>query len=286
MSETDPTTDRAQRLQAVERGERATAIEDLARRRPSGEATRSSRTRQQRAKQSVADELDVDREGIGSVERLDGLDVFLRSEGVDQFSDDITSEFASEAEFVTQQDVDPNIDPDAISASPVVAAARRDDVAARARQQLAGDKQFTRPGDLSVDVGKRGVREAGFTEQGRRNRASRQFEAKTPLSAVDPTADLTDSGDGFGLDTAAKRRSAARGFEDEIGVFSQGELQPGEDLRQTDSGFALAEDEFRRVAASRIDEQIGAVDVGPSDITVTKTDSGEFSASFETEVRR
>ena len=70
MSETGPTTDRAQRLQAVERGERATAIEDLAGRRPSGEATRSSRTRQQRAKQSVADELDVDREGIGSVEQI------------------------------------------------------------------------------------------------------------------------------------------------------------------------------------------------------------------------
>lgn len=284
----DPTTARAQRLQAVAEGDAATAVDRLpgnANPRGSGSET-TSRERQTRSKREVADELGIDREGVGSVDRLGGLDVFLRSPGVDEFGNDVASDFASEADFVQPADVDPNVDGDEISANPVVASGRRDDVAQRTRQALAGDDQFARPSDFGVDVGPRGVESAGLTDSGERQRAGRFFESKTPLSEVDPAADLTPSGDGFALDTKAERRSAARGFEDNTDLFGTGELDPTTDLRETDTGFGLARDEARQVAAARIDEQVSQVDVSPSDITLTKTDSGEFEASFETEVRR
>lgn len=284
----DPTTARAQRLQAVAEGSAETAVDRLSGRSdPRGSGSEiTPRERQKRSKRKVAEELGIDRKGVGSVDRLGGLDVFLRSPGVEEFGNDVASDFASEADFVQPADVDPNVDGQAISANPVVASGRRDDVAQRTRQALAGDDQFARPSDFGVDVGPRGVEEAGLTDSGERQRAGRFFESRTPLSEVDPTADLTQSGDGFALDTAAERRSAARGFEDNTDLFGTGELDPSSDLRETDNGFGLARDEARQIAAERIDEQVSQVDVGPGDITLTETDSGEFEASFETEVRR
>ena len=325
-----PTTDRAQRQRAVETGASETAVDTLSRRsNPGSDGSKpTSRKRQTRAKQSVADELDVDRKGVGSVDRLGGLDVFLRSEGVDQFGSDVANDFASEADFVTSEDVNPRVDSDDISANPVVAAGRRDDVAQRARTQTAADAEFIQAGDLSADVGKRGVsglavapnrrddvaqraaadiasddqfatpadisvdvgpsgiESAGFTDAGQRRRAGRQLESQTALETVDPTADLTDSGDGLALDRAAKRRATARSFEDDLGLFGQGSLDPSDDIRPTDNGFGLAREPARRVAAEQIDEQVGEVDVTPEMVELTQTDSGAFEASFETEVRR
>jgi hypothetical protein len=317
-------------LQAVEEGSAETAVDRLSGRSdPRGSGSEiTSRERQTRSKREVAEELDISREGVGSVDRLGGLDVFLRSPGVNQFGDDVASDFASQADFVQPGDVDPNVDGDEISANPVVAAARRDDVAARARQQTAADQQFitaadldaevgprgvadlgiaqsrrdnvasrtaqqlaaddrfAKPGDFNVDVGESGILSAGLSDSGERRRAGRQLESQTALSEVDPNADLTQRDGGFALDTEAQRRAAARNFESDIGLFGSGELDPTTDLRPTDSGFGLARDEAREVAADRIDEQVSQVDVGPGDITLTETDSGEFEASFETEVRR
>jgi hypothetical protein len=167
-----------------------------------------------------------------------------------------------------------------------IAQNRRDDVSSRTAQQLAADDQFARPGDFNVDVGDSGILSAGLSDTGERRRAGRQLESQTVLSEVDPNADLTQRDSGFALDTGAQRRAAARNLESDIGLFDSGELDPSDDLRQTDSGFGLARDEAREVAAERIDEQVSQVDVLPSDITLTETDSGEFEASFEAEVRR
>jgi len=288
----------------------------------------TSRERQQQRKTEIANELDISREGVGSVDRLQGVDVFLRSPGVDQFGTDVANEFASDADFVSASDVNPRVDGDDISANPVVAAGRRDDVAQRARSQtaadaefitagdlsadvgkrgvsglavapnrrddvaqraaadIASDDQFATPGDISVDVGPSGIESAGFTDAGQRRRAGRQLESQTALETVDPTADLTDSGDGLALDRAAKRRATARSFEDDLGLFAQGSLDATDDIRPTDSGFGLAREPARRVAADQIDEQVGEVDVTPEMVELTQTDSGAFEASFETEVRR
>ena len=196
----------------------------------------------------------------------------------------LAERFADDREFVDPDDtlvqagpregVTTRTDPD-----------RLDDIGAEAAQDLAADDEFTRPDDLDVDVGPGGVTDAGLTNQGRRRRAGRQLEAETPLDEVDPAADLTQTDDGLGLDTAAQRRSAARGFEDDIDTFGQGELT-GDDVRQTDSGFGLAREPAREAAADRIDAQLPDVAVGPDDVTLTETEGGGFEASFEREVRR
>ena len=227
----------------------------------------------------VASELDIDREGVGTVERIRGLDVFLRSEGSQQFGQDVAADFASEADYVQPGDVAPNVDADAISASPAVAAGRRDDVAARARSQAAADDEFAQPGDFAAEVGPRGVASLGFSESGRRNRAARALEAQTPLADVDPTADLEASGEGFGLDDQAARRSAARGFEDST-PLAQGALDPQADLRDTDGGFGLAAGPAREVAAERLDDELGNVSVAPDDVDLTRASDAAFEASF------
>jgi hypothetical protein len=198
--------------------------------------------------------------------------------------DTLAERFADDREFVdpddTLVDADPRggvqtrTDPD-----------RLDDIGAEAAQDLAADDEFTRPDDLDVDVGPGGVTDAGLTNQGRRRRAGRQLEAETPLDEVDPAADLTQTDDGLGLDTAAQRRSAARGFEDELDTFDQGSL--GTDaVRETGEGFGLAREPAREAAADRIDAQLPDVAVGPDDVTLTETEGGGFEASFEREVRR
>jgi hypothetical protein len=198
--------------------------------------------------------------------------------------DTLAERFASDREFVdpddTLVDADPRqgittrTDPD-----------RLDDIGAEAAQDLAAADEFTRPDDLDVDVGPGGVRGAELSDQGRRRRAGRQLEAETPLDEVDPAADLTQTDDGLGLDTAAQRRSAARGFEDDLDTFDQGSL--GTDaVRETGEGFGLAREPAREAAADRIDEQLPDVAVGPDDVTLTETDAGGFEATFEREVRR
>jgi len=325
----DPTTARARRQQAVETGTATDAVDTLSggtNPRSQGRQT-PTRQAQTRAKREVAEEIDIDSEGVGSVDRLDGLDVFLRTSGVDAFGDNVRQDFAAEADFVTAADIDPNVDGEAISAAPVVAADRRDDVADRARQQTAADAQFITAADLDADVGDRGVSgievaesrrddvaartrsqlaaddpfatasdfgvtvgatgvtDAGLTDDGKRRRAGRQFESETPLEMVDPFADVTQTDSGFSLDDDAQKRSAARGFEDELEFFGQGSLS-GSDIRDIDGGFGLAREPARELAADRLDAKIGRFDIGPDDIELTETDSGRFEGSFEREVSR
>jgi hypothetical protein len=113
-----------------------------------------------------------------------------------------------------------------------------------------------------------------------------EFEDSTPLGDVDPFGDVTRSDSGFGLDTDARRRGAARGFEDQLEQFGQGDLDPSSDIRSVDDGFGLGRDPAREVAADRIDEQLEDFNVTPGGIELEETASGTFEGIFETEVRR
>lgn len=271
----------------------------------------TSRQQQRQTKREIAAEIDVDREGVGTVDRLrGGIDAFLRSSGARQFGEQVRSEFAAEADFVRPSDVAPNVDQQAIAASPAVAAdrrptvaqrarqqtaadaefieagdlnadvdargvsdigiaeGRRDDVASRVRQDLAADDPFAKPGDFQADVSATGIESAGFTDIGARRRAGRQFEAETPLSAVDPQADIEPSGDGFALDSRAQERVAARNFEDQLDPFGSGALTPA-DIEPSGDGFGLTDSAQQTVAADRLDDQFGSVDIGRGDITDT-----------------
>ena len=319
-----PTTDRAQRQQAVTSGERADAVDRVSRAtNPGGNGRETtSRNRQQRAARDVADQIDIERDGVGTVQRLSGLDVFLRSSGESQFRSSLREDFAGEADFVQQQDVATEVDPEAITGSARVAQDRRDDVATRARRQtardaeyigradlaadvgprgvadlrvrderrddvaervrsdLASDNEFTRPSDFAVEVTGSGVEQAGFAEGGRRRAAARQFESETLLGEVDPTADVTATGDGFGLDQQAQRRAAAEQLERDT-PFD--ELDPDTDVTQTDSGFSLTEGPRRQLAADRLADQTALSDVDPqTDLTA----SGEGFTLDQTAQRR
>ena len=318
----DPTTDRAQRRQAVASGARDTGIEAVDRRSPGAGLTEgTSRSRQLDMQRDIAGEIGVDRGGVATTDRVGGMNAFLRSSGTQQFAANLRSDFASAADFVREGDVDPNVDPQAISADPVVAPGRRDDVAARARSETASDAEYITPADLRAEVGARGVNElqvaenrrddvaqrtreglasedpfaqpgdfeatvtgrgiesAGLTDQGAERRASRQFEAETPLRDVD-TDDVTATEGGFGLDTEAQRRAAAREFESDLSIFGSGELDPSSDIRDTDSGFGLAAEPAREVAAAELSEQVDG-DVTPGDIELEPADGGGFEAIFE-----
>lgn len=330
---------------------------------PGGNADRTpSRQRQERTAEQVASDLGIDRQGVGTVDRLRGLDVFLRSSGAQQFGGDIREEFAADAEFVRPEDVDPNIDRDAITAAPAVATGRRDDVGARAREQAAADAPFIEPGDLDAAVGAAGVREVetdperrddiaararertaaadaavkpgdvavdvtesgiadlglsetgaaaaqarqsaadntefvqpddvavetadgeiaglGLTAEGQRERAARRLETTTALSEIDPSADVTRTDSGLGLDSNARQRAAARGFEDDLAEIEQGALSP-DDIRETgDGGLALDQETVRGIAASRIDEQVPDTSIAPGDVSLSAAEDGSFEASF------
>ena len=296
---------------------------------PGGRGSETTqRNRQRESRREIADELDIDQEGVGAIDRLEGVDVFLRSGGQQEFASEIRDSFASEADFVQEDDVDPRINPQVIAADPIVASDRRSDVARRARERTAADAEFITDDDLDAEVGRRGVtgievaedrrpdvadrarrgfadddpfaepddfdvqvgqlgiEQAGLTEDGERRRAGRQFESETPLSSVDPFDDLTEDDDGFGLREPVQRRAAARGFEDSIGLFDTGDLDPESDIRDIDDGFGLGRDPAREVAAQQLDDQFDDFSIGPGDIELRETDSGEFEGVFEREVSR
>ena len=287
MADTDPTTARAQRQAAARDGRRDDAVDRRNRNVNPGGSSRDMGTRegQIQRQREIADEIDIDRDGVGAVERIgQGLDVFLRSTGVRQFGANVRQEFAAEADFVQPSDVNPRVDGQAISAEPQIPSDRRPDVADRARREVADDDRFAEPGDFEASVGARGVEDIGLTEMGGQRRAGRQFEAETALRSVDPTEDIRPTDDGFGLTDSAQQRQAARGFEAQFDVFDTGDLDTG-DVREFDGGFGLGRDPARRLAADRIDSDLPGVDVGPGDIDLERTDSG-FEAAFETEVQR
>jgi hypothetical protein len=241
-----------------------------------------SRTRQNRAAREIATEINVDREGIGTVDRLEGLDVFLRSEGTEQFGENVREEFAGEADFVQPTDVAPNVDPEAISAAPAVAPGRRDDVAARARQRTASDAAYIQAEDLNAEVGPRGVSELGVAA-GRRDdvamRAASGLASESPFArAGDFSVDVGASGiTDAGLTSGGERRVVARQFESETPL---GDVDPTADLQASGEGFELTRDATRDLAAERLDEQVPNETISPSDIELEPTESG-FDAIFD-----
>lgn len=268
-------TDRSRRLEAVRSGQRETAIDR--RQTEPRSRDRTSRSEQNRIASNIASEIGVDREGVGTVNRTNGLDVFLRSSGTDEFRREVRSDFASEADFVNPSDVDPQVDPEEIEASPRVRPGRRDEIRSRTASELASDDEFLNPRDFDVDVGRLGVSEASITDRGRRRAAARAFESETPLSDIGPDQ-LVEQSDGFGLPTSVKRRSAARRLESEFRQFDSGELDPSEDVRQLDDGFGLARDEAREVLVDRINEKT-SVSVSPGEIDI-ELNEGDYEAFF------
>jgi hypothetical protein len=320
----DTTTDRAQRRQAVASGEATSAVDRLDAANPrAGLVPGSSRSRQVATQREIAGEIGADPSGVATTATRGGMDAFLRSSGVRDFAASLRSEFAGQADFVERDDVAADIDAQAIRGSAQVARDRRDDVAARARQQTASGTRFVRGEDLDVEVSGRGVtglrvaedrrddvaararqglasedqyadpedfeatvtatgiESAGLTDAGAERRASEQFAAETPLRSVGP-ADVTATDSGFVLDDEAQRRSAARQFESDIGIFESGELGTG-DVRETSGGFGLAEGPARELAASQLSDQTGET-VAPDDIELNPQDDGGFEAVFEREV--
>jgi hypothetical protein len=144
---------------------------------------------------------------------------------------------------------------------------RREDVADRVRSDLASDNEYTRPSDFEATVTGSGVEQAGFAEGGRRRAAARQFESETLLGEVDPTADVTATDSGFGLDQQAQRRAAAEQLERDT-PFD--ELDPDTDVTATDDGFGLTEGPRRELAADRLADQTALTDVDPqTDLTAS-----------------
>jgi hypothetical protein len=280
MLENQPTTDRARRLEAVQSGQRETAIDraDSGVRGGGRDRNVPSRNRQNRVASEIANEIGVDREGVGTVDRLEGLDVFLRSSGTEQFAETVTEDFAAEADFVEPADVDPNVDPEAISAAPAVAPGRRDDVAARARQGTAADARYIEPQDLDAEVGPRGVASVAVAEGRRDDVAAR---AASGLAADAPFAEPGD----FGIDVSAsgitdaaltsagERRVVARQFESQTPLA---DVNPTADIEAAGEGFALAQSAERRVAARRFESDIGLFESGELDpqSDLRQTDSG------------
>lgn len=275
----------------------------------------SSRRRQQTTARELAEEIDIDREGVGTVDRIGGLDVFLRGPGPSQFGRNVRRDFASEADFVEPGDVNPRIDAQDISAEPRVARDRRDDVGRRARQHFAEEDEFAEPSDFTTDVGAFGVREARLSDIGARRRAGRQFASETRLESVgpddvratdggfalgeapqrqlaafefadatpvdtfDPESDIVPTEGGFGLTSGAQREVAARQFETDFELFGRRELDPTTDIRAVGGGFGLGEDPARELAAADIEAQLGQP-VDPTDIDLEPVNGG-FEAIFE-----
>jgi hypothetical protein len=285
MTESEPTTDRARRQRAVESGATDTAVDRVSgRSNPGGQPPRGTpRSRQRDAQRDVAAEIGIERSGVATVDRIGGMDVFLRSGGADQFADVVQRDFASAADFVEPDDVTAQVDRQAITADPMVARDRRDDVAARARQQTAADTEFIRASDLEADVGAMGVTGLGVAADRRddvANRTRTTLADRSPFTEPDDFAvTVTDRGvDEAMLTPAGERRAAARQFESDTAL---GDVNPDTDLTDTGDGFGLTTDAQRELGALRLDEQVPEVTITPDDVTLE-----DGQAVFEREVTR
>jgi len=284
MSQNPPTTDRARRQRDVESGARTDAVDRVPDPPdPGGRGPQTtSRSRQTTAARDVAGELGIDRSGVGTVDRIGGMDVFLRSGGADQFADVVQSDFASGADFVEPADVSARVDADAISADPFVAPDRRDDVASRARQQTAADTTFIEADDLQADVGAMGVTGLGVRADRRDDVATRTRQSladRDPFTQPDDIAvEVTDTGiASAGVREDRRDDIAAREFE---ATTALGDVSP-DDVTTTGDGFGLTSDAQRRLGALQIDEQLPDVDVSADDVTLE-----DGQAVFEREVLR
>jgi hypothetical protein len=245
---------------------------------------RSSGARQFAAslRSQFASEADfVERDDVAA--SVDRRDISGRAQVARERRDDVAErareQTASETRFVEGDDLDVDVSGRGVT-DLGIPEGRRDDVARRARRGLASEDEYADPEDFQATVTATGIQSAGLTEQGAERRASEQFAAQTPLDSATP-ADVTETEGGFGLDDSAQQRVAARQFEDEIGIFGQGELDTG-DVRATDSGFGLAEEPAREVAAAELSEQVNG-EVSPSDVTLEERDNGGFEAIFQQE---
>jgi len=285
MSQNPPTTDRARRQRGVDTGARTDAVDrvpDPPDPRGRGPQT-TSRSRQTTTARDVAGELGIDRSGVGTVDRIEGMDVFLRSGGADEFAEIVQTDFASDADFVAPDDVQARVDADAISADPFVAPDRRDDVSRRARQQTASGTEFVEPADLQADVGAMGVTGLGVRESRRDDVATR---TQRSLAGEDPFIEPDDIAvevGAMGVTSAGVREDrrddiAAREFE---ATTPLGSVDPDTDLTATGDGFGLTTGAQRRLGALQIDEQLPDVTVTADDVTLE-----DGQAVFEREVRR
>jgi len=177
-----------------------------------------------------------------------------------------------------------------------------------AAQRRAGavtlDEQFPERQITASDV-QLGTDSVSLTEQTRREFAADRFEQQTPLSEIDPDADLTSGEDGFTLSEGRRREAAAIEFDSEFpdrditasdvtltdGSASLTEtarrrfaasdfaasspldsVDPATDLTATDDGFALTDAAQREAAAIRLSDQFDNRTLEASDVALT--DSG------------
>jgi hypothetical protein len=244
--------------------------------------TGSTRSRQLSRQERIADRLDIDPNDVAVRDTLDrGTQASLTSEGATAAERQARREFASEADFVTRQDVTADADRQALSVSARIAEGRRDDVAERAAADVAQRRQFVSEADLDADVGRRGVQSVSIEEERRddvEQRAEQSFAADADkISASDVDADLGDRGVS---DVAVENKAAvAQRVRQDLASDSEFISTEDVDVEVSDSGVeraAIPESAQKSAAAERFDQQLEAVDVTRQDIT--QTDSG-FAAS-------
>ena len=158
----------------------------------------------------------------------------------DRGRDELASDFAADRPFVEPGDALIDADPVGGTRTSVDPAAF-DDVAARARQQSAGQQQFVEPGDLDAEVTPGGVTGVEVRPGRQDDIAARRFESTTALDDVDPTTDLERTGDGFGLSTQARRELGAIEIDEQLP-----DIDVGVDDIAIEDGQAVFEREVRR----------------------------------------
>jgi len=271
-----PTTARAQRQQAVAEGSRETAVDRLSgRSNPGGNGPETtSRERQRRTKQDIAEELDISREGVGSVDRLGGLDVFLRSPGVDEFDQQLREQAAEDEQFIQPADLGTEIDPQELSGRVTgVRQPRRDNVAARRIEANSPYQTLTED-----DVTQQSEGGFGVTETKQRSFTASEIASDTALETVDPQADLQPTDGGFGLDLGAERRLVAESTEQSTPLSS---VDPQSDVTVVDGEPQLTDRTRKEAGAAQLDEQFPDIDIGVGDVQLE-----DGQVTFEKEVRR
>jgi len=171
---------------------------------------------------------------------IDGTQARVAPDRFDEVESRAVAESAPDIDFVGPDDLDADVGPAGVRGIEIPES-RRGAVGRRARQQSAAGRQFVEPDDFDVSVGPTGVTELGIRESRRDDIAAREFEAETVLDDVDPTRDLVDDGDGFGLSTSAQRRLGARELDAQLP-----DVDVGVDDITLEDGQAVFEREVRR----------------------------------------
>ena len=151
----EPQTGRARRLEAVEQGERSSAVEALD--RPAPPRPGVPRHRQLDIRDRRAADLDVEADQLGTRDTIGG-GVRLTSRGGSrgEIKDAIRDRFAADREFTEPADVTAGISGQTVDATPFVSSDRRPQVAERARP-AAADELGADPANVRVGVGPQGI---------------------------------------------------------------------------------------------------------------------------------